>query len=252
MKILINGICGKMGRNLYNYAKSLIDVAVVEGVDTIEKIGGVKIEDFSNVKLLSNIFESEKSEVVIDFSSPKSLDNLLKFCKLRKLPLVLATTGYTSFDEKKIFEASRYIPILKCFNFSYGMQVVLGEIKNMSQKLKDYDIEILETHHNKKEDVPSGTAISMFNEVSISRPLSIAVVGRNGNSQKRLKNEVGIHSIRGGGVIGEHTIKFMSENEVITLTHTAFSKDIYSSGAIFGARKLQGKPNGLYSLIDLM
>ncbi|MGL5052906.1 MAG: 4-hydroxy-tetrahydrodipicolinate reductase [Cetobacterium sp.] len=217
---------------------------------TIKELGQDKIVAF--VDDIKNIDINEEIDVVIDFSHSSKLDDLIENCVNRKYPLVIATTGYTGITLGKIVKASKIIPILLSSNTSLGINAVNGILKTLVPKMEsNFDIEIIEKHHNKKIDSPSGTAITLLETIQNSLKERYSVVyGREG-IVKRNQKEVGIHSIRGGTIVGEHTIIFAGEDEIIEVTHKALSKKIFAIGALKCAEFLKGKEAKLYTMEDI-
>ena len=250
MNILLSGFCGKMGQVVFNLSKKFNDLSVTEGFDREESIKNYNC-DINNVSLISNLNNSKNCDVVVDFSHISNLDNIINFCSKNKKPLVLATTGLTDNDVKKVQNLSKIVPVFMSGNMSEGVYVLLNLIKKATAMLEGWDIEIVEKHHKFKADAPSGTSKMMFNEVKYVRPNVQSVYGRNPDSSKREANEIGMHSIRGGGLVGEHEIEFISENEVIKISHEAFSKGIFAEGALKAALFVVNKQPNLYSMKDL-
>ena len=177
--------------------------------------------------------------------------SFIDFCVKNKTPLVLATKGLTAKHENEVEEASKVIPIFKSSNMSEGVFVLLNLIKKATQMLDGWDVEIIEKHHNLKKDAPSGTGLMMAREVSQIRQDAELVFGRTPASEKRKPQEIGIHAIRGGGYVGDHEIDFISENEVIKISHEAFSKSVFADGALKAAKFLINKPANLYTMKNL-
>ena len=204
MKVVISGICGKMGRILLSCAKENPNIEVIAGVDKVgsdETSLGIKV--FPSFSLYNFI----KPDVIIDFSSRGALVDILNFATNNLVPTVLATTGYNSDDLTLIEKASRHIPIFKSGNMSSGVAALINLVKRACSLVGDVsDIEIIETHHNQKTDSPSGTALMIAGAVKSSIPNRFLNVGRDESSGKRDSNEIGMHSIRGGSVVGKHEI----------------------------------------------
>lgn len=249
MNLVINGFCGKMGQVIYNLAKKDKDFEVKYGVDRQSSIA-IVMGNFTDVRLVDNLFKVRECDVVIDFSHASSLEDVLNFCVINRVPLVVATTGHSVMQERAIIRASKIIPIFKSGNFSEGINVMLSLISLATKGLKDFDIEIIEKHHNKKVDVPSGTAQMLINTIREQRQNSVINLGRSSNG-KRTKEEIGVHSIRGGGLIGEHTVYFLNDAECLSITHTAFSRDVFGIGALHAAKFLVNKEPGLYGMKNL-
>lgn len=217
---------------------------------TIREIGGDKIVAF--VDSIEEININEKIDVVVDFSHFSKLNDLLDRCVERNYPLVIATTGYSGKTLEKIIEASKRIPILLSSNTSLGINAINSILEKLVPKLEEnFDIEIIEKHHNKKIDSPSGTAITLLETIQNSLHEKYDVVyGREG-VDKREKKEIGIHAIRGGTIVGEHTIIFAGEDEVIEISHKALSKKIFAVGALKCVDFIIGKQPRLYTMKDI-
>lgn len=195
---------------------------------------------------------TEKGDVIVDFSHYSRLDTLLDYAVDRGLPLVIATTGYSDEILKKIENSSKKIPILLSSNMSLGINLLQDILEKITPILyPNYDIELIEKHHNKKIDSPSGTA-KTFLEV-IKKNIDEVIEEKYGRvgMEKREKNEIGVHSLRGGTIVGEHSVLFCGNDEIIELKHTALSKKIFAEGALQGAKFIIGKEPGLYSMKDI-
>ncbi len=199
-------------------------------------------KNFDNVK--------EKADVIIDFSNPANLDMIIDYVKKTKTPVVFATTGYTDSELEKINELSKVAPVLRSANFSLGVIVLNRLVKEVTPLLEGYDIEIIEAHHNKKVDSPSGTAKMLLDSV-VQETGYTPVYGREGYSPRQ-KNEIGVHSLRGGTVVGEHEVNYYGVDEVISLKHSAHSKKIFAVGAIKAASWLSNKKPGFYNMDDVL
>ena len=196
-----------------------------------------------------------EADVIIDFSSPKTLDEELSYAVEKKLPIVLCSTGFSQEDLKNVVEASKSIPILRSGNMSLGINTAAKLIQEAAKILagNGFDIEIVEAHHNKKKDAPSGTALLLadaINEVCDNR--YEYVYDRSERREERPENEIGISSIRGGSIVGEHSIIFAGLDEVIEIKHTAYSRAIFGKGAVSAAKFLKGKSAGMYSMKDVL
>ena len=195
---------------------------------------------------------TEKGDVIVDFSHYSRLDTLLDYAMDRGLPLVIATTGYSDEILKKIENSSKKIPILLSSNMSLGINLLQDILEKITPILyPNYDIELIEKHHNKKIDSPSGTAKTLL-EV-IKKNIDEVIEEKYGRvgMEKREKNEIGVHSLRGGTIVGEHSVLFCGNDEIIELKHTALSKKIFAEGALQGAKFIIGKEPGLYSMKDI-
>jgi len=207
IKIILNGCGGKMGKSITTSISNFPNLNIIAGVDAYSKV-------LENYPIFENILKCNiEADVVIDFSRPDSLADILKFCVEKKLPLILCTTGFSQQQIDKINETSKSIPIFRSANMSLGINVVNSVLKQISALLYDsFDIEIVEKHHNQKVDAPSGTALLLADTIKSSLKEEIEYVkGRDGIS-KRKHNEIGIHAIRGGNIIGEHSVIFAGQS----------------------------------------
>ena len=245
MNILVNGICGKMGRTLVQAAQDFDDVTICQGVDSQPSIdanaNSICAMQAQPISFFSNIFFAKKCDVVIDFSSSQSIKNLLDFCLLHQIPVVIATTGHNQFEQNLIVQASKHIPILKCANMSLGANALLKCVENAYPLLRKWDVEIVEAHHAQKKDAPSGTAKMIFEQILACKQ----------KLDEPLKN-VPIHSLRGGGVLGNHEVVFFGEHEMLQIKHVVFSRMCFAKGALTAAKFLIDMPAGLYSMEHLL
>ena len=245
MKVLVNGCNGKMGQTVCNIIKKDEELELCGGFD--KKIENVDFPFFSNIEDIN-----VKPDVIIDFSVPVSTFNILEFALKNKIPIVIATTGFTAEQEEKIKEYSKNIPIFKSANMSFDVNMMKNLLKQIAPKLEGTDIEITEVHHNRKIDSPSGTA-QMFAD-SINEALGNKYhceYNRHDKHEKRDKYEIGMTSIRGGNIVGEHIVQFFGANETFEIKHTSYSRDVFAEGAIKAAKFIVDKPNGLYNMDDL-
>ncbi|MGI6279776.1 MAG: 4-hydroxy-tetrahydrodipicolinate reductase, partial [Acutalibacteraceae bacterium] len=182
------------------------------------------------------------------------LDDILSYAQKRQMPVVLATTGYNNMQIAKIKAVSKKIPIFFTFNMSIGVNLICSLAKKAAAVLgSGFDVEIIEKHHNQKIDAPSGTAIMLANAINSQLGNNMVYeYDRHSKCQKRIKNEIGIHSIRGGTIVGEHDVIFAGHDEVITISHSALSKEVFAVGAIRAAKFLMGKAPGLYDMNSIM
>lgn len=247
-RIAISGACGRMGRVIARLCKERDGCEVCAGID---KLG----EQYDSFPVYKSVFDMpEKPDVIIDFSHPSALDDLLSYCKMNGVPAVLATTGYSDEERAKITSASEEIPVFFTFNMSLGINLLVELARKAAQVLgNDFDIEILEKHHNQKKDAPSGTAIMIAEAINEELGNSKHYVyDRHSVRKPREKAEIGMSAIRGGTIVGEHDIIFAGHDEVITLSHSAQSREVFASGAVNAAVYLCGKPAGLYAMSDLI
>lgn len=254
MEIILSGCCGKMGNSIICATKNFKDCKIVGGIDRTPKACGFPV--FETPEEI-NI----KCDVIIDFSHPNNILPLLDYCKKKTIPCVIGTTGFDDSQISKINEFSQYFPIFMSSNMSLAVYVLNELAKIVTKKLgKDFDVEIVEKHHRKKIDAPSGTALTLANSISqtfnnVHNMKMNLTYDRHLLQKDRAKNEIGIHSIRGGSINGEHEIIFAGDGEVLTISHQAESREIFANGAIKAAKflhKLKGKrSNGMYSMQDL-
>lgn len=247
VKVLLNGCNGRMGQMISHTSLSFNNLKIVAGVDINASVN-------SSYPVFSKLEDCDvEFDVVLDFSSAKSLDSLLSFCIPKNLPLVLCTTGYTQEQLEKIKKASEKIPVFKSANMSIGINIVNNILKEISSKLfKDFDIEIIEKHHNQKLDSPSGTALLLANSIKDSiKEETEFVYGREGIS-KREKKEIGIHAVRGGSIVGDHDVVFAGSGEVIEIRHSAISREVFAVGALRASEYMYEKAPGMYDMDDVL
>lgn len=246
INIILNGCNGRMGKAVSSAIKNYEDMEIVAGVDRFSgKNDYIILEDV-------NLFSGE-ADVILDFSNVASLKNLVTFAKSKKLPLVLCTTGYGQEDLKLIEEASKEIAIFRSANMSIGINILNSLLKKISPLLfGDFDIEIIEKHHNQKLDAPSGTALLLADTIKDSLNETTHYVNGRLGMKKREKNDIGIHAVRGGCIVGEHEIIFAGMGETIELKHTALSREVFAVGALKACQFMKGKETGLYSMDDVI
>lgn len=244
--VLLNGCLGKMGKTVTALSKNFEGLKIAAGVD--------RIKEAMDYPVYNNISDcKEKIDVILDFSRPESLDDLLNYAKENKVSLVLCTTGYTEAQLLKIKEMSSEIAIFRSANMSLGVNIINNILKKVSALLyKDYDIEIIEKHHNQKVDSPSGTALLLANTIkdAISEE-TIFKFGREGIS-KREHKDIGIHAVRGGSIVGEHEVIFAGQGETIEIKHSAVSRDVFAVGALKACEFMGCKSPGLYSMDNML
>lgn len=230
---------------------------LVSGRDDCEIVSGVDVagEQYAGFPVYRKVFDfPEKPDVIIDFSHPSALPDLLSYGKMNNVPLVLATTGYTDEERSQISAASSQIPVFFTFNMSLGINLLVELARKAAQILGgQFDVEIVEKHHNLKKDAPSGTAIMIAEAINEELGGKNRFVYDRHNVRKaRDKDEIGMHAIRGGTIVGEHDVIFAGHDEVITLSHSAQSKEVFAAGAVNAAVFLAGKPAGMYAMSDLI
>lgn len=248
VSVVISGANGKMGRVINSIISARTDCNVIAGIDLVT-------EKYSDFPIYSNFAElTEKPDVIIDFSHPSVLDGLLEYCLSTGTAVVIATTGYSDEQIAKIKKAAEQIPVFFTFNMSLGINLLIKLAKTAAEVLGDqFDVEILEKHHNQKIDAPSGTAIMIANSVNeVLDNRCQYVYDRHSQRKKRDKNEIGIHSVRGGTIVGEHDIIFAGRDEVITLSHSATSKEVFAVGSVNAAVFLAEQEPGIYDMAALL
>lgn len=250
VRLIISGCNGRMGRVVETICSADPEFEIVAGFDLLGAAGD---RDFPICSSPSE-FQGQ-ADVVVDFSSPAALDVLLEFGLQRRVPLVLATTGYSEQQLLDIDRAAGTIPIFRSANMSLGVNVLLQLVRSAVRSLGEgFDLEIVERHHNKKVDAPSGTALMIADAAAEALPYTPEYVyDRQAVRKPREKREIGISSVRGGSIVGDHEVIFAGRDEVIELRHTAMSRDVFASGAIRAAKFLAGiTAPGLYTMSDLI
>ena len=246
INILISGANGRMGKKVFEACAKDNEVKAVCGVDLVDCINN----EFNIYSSFSKV--TEKVDVVIDFSSRLNLTNVLEFCVKTGAKAILCATGMTEEDIALIKKTSEKVALFRSSNMSLGVNILVNLIKQASLALKGYDIEIIEKHHNKKVDAPSGTALMMSGAVKEVLPEKYEIFGREGFVGKRTENEIGVHAVRGGNIVGEHDILFIGENEVITLSHSASDRAMFAEGAIKAAKFMAKQSCGLFDMQDVI
>lgn len=247
INVLVNGCNGKMGQEVVNQIEQSSDFLVLAGFDK-EDLGNTSFPVYNS---LSSI--TVKPDVIIDFSVPVATLNILEYAKTSSIPVVIATTGLSDQQIKTVEEYSKSIPIFKSANMSYDINLMAKILSQIAPILKDSDIEIIETHHNRKVDAPSGTALLLADTINKSLENSMEYnFDRFSSREKRKPNEIGFSSIRGGNIVGEHTVKFYSPYETFEISHTSYSRSVFAEGALKAAKFIINKPAGLYSMDDLL
>ena len=247
-KVILSGCCGKMGAAVTKAVSEREDISIVAGVDIFES-------DSLPYPVFSAISEVPcEADVIIDFSNPSALDSIIEFSKTKKIPAVLCATGYTAEQNQMIEKASTEVAMFRSGNMSLGINLI-SELSKAAAKILggSFDVEIVESHHNLKLDAPSGTAIML--EKAVEEGLDYApelVYDRHSRSQKRDKHEIGMHSIRGGTIVGEHEVIFAGNDEIIKISHTALSKNVFAVGAVNAAIYMKDKNTGMYNMSDVI
>ena len=248
LKITLIGANGKMGQVISRLVEQKDDSSVVCGIDinTEEKAGYPVYASPDEIK--------EECDVIIDFSHPSSLSSALEYAVTNNKGIVVATTGLSKEQIAEIEAASKKTPVFFSANMSLGVNLLIQLAKKATALLEDnFDIEIVEKHHNLKIDAPSGTALAIADAINdVSQYSNEYIYDRHSTRNKRSKREIGIHSVRGGTIVGEHDVIFAGTDEIIEIKHTATSKEIFAVGAVKAAHFLNGKEPGLYNMDDLI
>ena len=239
MTIIVNGALGRMGQQVCRILAESGDTAV-----KVDKAGGEGV--FSSLAEYTG-----HADAVIDFSNHAGAKELADYCVSRKLPLVAATTGYTPEELALLEQAAETVPVFQSFNMSIGVALLARLVKQAAAVFGGADVEIIEAHHNRKADAPSGTALMLADAVKSQRPDSEYVFGRSGQ-HKRQPNEIGIHAIRMGNVVGEHEVIFGTDSQTITLKHQAHDRALFAEGALTAARFVVDQKPGFYHMDDLL
>ena len=247
-RVIISGCNGKMGKVVAECISARNDCEVAAGIDITGGSADFPLFSSPNDDL-------PEADVLIDFSHPSLLSPLLQLGKKRRMPLVLCTTGYSPNQVQDLTDSAKEIPIFYSRNMSLGINLLIELAKKAEQVLGgSFDVEIIEKHHNQKIDAPSGTALMLADEIAdagANKPYHY-MYDRHSQRKKREPDEIGIHSIRGGTIVGEHDVIFAGRHEVITLSHSAQSKEVFASGAVNAAVFLAAQPAGLYDMSDLL
>lgn len=247
INVLLNGCNGKMGKEVINQIGEYTDMVISCGFD----INNQELNHFPVYTKLEDI--KNPVDVIIDFSVPSATLNILEFALKNKIPMVIATTGFSDKENEQIKKAGNIIPIFKSANMSFTINLMSKILEQVAPIFKDSDIEIVETHHNQKKDAPSGTALFLADSINKSLDNTMNYnFDRNLKSKKREKNEIGFSSIRGGNIVGEHTVKFFNLEETFEITHTSHSRSVFADGAIKASEFLVNKPIGFYNMNDLI
>lgn len=247
INVFVNGCNGRMGRTIISQIQNFDNLNLVGGFDiTRDETATFPIfNDFKDINV--------KIDIIVDFSYITMTLDMLEYASQNHIPIVIATTGFTEEQENKIKEYSKNLPIFKSSNMSFDINLMSKIVAEVAKKLYNADIEIIETHHNQKKDSPSGTALLLadaINEVFDNK--KEYVFDRHSKSEKRSPNEIGFSSIRGGNIVGEHTVQFFSPYETFEIKHTSYSRNLFADGALKAAEFLVNQPNGFYNMNDLV
>lgn len=246
--IIFCGINGRMGQAVEELISEKENFKIVAGVDVNTVCRG----DYPVYQNISDV--KEKADVIVDFSFHAAIGSYLEYAKAKKLPIVVSTTGHTPEETALMHEASKFIPVFFSRNMSLGINLLIELAKKAAAMLgDDFDIEIIEAHHNKKLDAPSGTALMIADTISETLENKPEYVyDRSERREERPKNEIGIHAVRAGGIVGEHSVLFGGKNESVIISHSAYSRSVFALGALRAAEFMVGMPAGMYSMSDLI
>ena len=246
LNVLVNGCNGKMGNVVCDLINENENMQVVAGFDR------VRYSD-SQFPIFTDIAEiTIKPDVIIDFSLPIATLNILEYAKTNKIPMVIATTGFTDEETKIIEEASKIIPIFKSANMSYDIMIMKKIVSWLAPLLKNTDIEIIEAHHNRKVDSPSGTAQMLADSINDALDNKLhCEYNRHDKHEKRDKNEIGMSSIRGGNIVGEHSVQFIGNFETFEIKHTSYSRNVFAEGSLKAAEFIVNEQPGMYAMEDM-
>ncbi|MDR1018258.1 MAG: 4-hydroxy-tetrahydrodipicolinate reductase [Lachnospiraceae bacterium] len=249
IRVIMHGCNGRMGHMVSDLIADEADMEIVAGVDRFSEDGKAYpvYEAIADVK--------EEADVIVDFSNAGAIDKLLDDAVVKGLPIVLCSTGLSEEQLQKVEETSKKIAILKSANMSVGINLLLKLLKEAADKLvpAGYDVEIIEKHHNQKLDAPSGTAIALADSINEACDDDFVYkYDRSEVREKRSKKEIGISSVRGGTIVGEHDVLFCGIDEVIEFKHTATSRAVFGKGAIEAAKFLAGKKAGRFEMSDVV
>ncbi len=249
VKMIMHGCNGRMGHVIVDLCKEDQEIQVVAGVDAF----GENTYDFPVFKSLADC--NVDADVIVDFSNASAVDGLLDYCVAKAIPVVLCSTGLSAEQLDKVKEASAKVAVLKSANMSVGVNALIKVLKEVSPLFAaaGFDIEIVEKHHNQKLDAPSGTAIALADSINESLNNEYEYVNdRSTRREKRPVKEIGISAVRGGTIVGDHDVIFAGHDEVVTLSHRAYSRAIFGKGAIQAAKFLAGKSAGMYDMSDVL
>ena len=249
VRVIMHGCNGVMGQVITGMAKDMEGLTIVAGID-------LKNDKENGYPVYASLEEcKEEADVVVDFASPKAADHLMDFCAEKKLGLVLCTTGLSEEQIKKVKETAEKTAVLRSANMSLGINLLMKLVKDAAATLADagFDIEIVEKHHNRKLDAPSGTALALADSINEAMEDRYHYTyDRSARHEKRDPKEIGISAVRGGSIVGEHDVIFAGQDEVVTISHTAYSRAIFGKGALEAAKFLAGRPAGLYNMADVI
>ncbi|MBQ7919340.1 MAG: 4-hydroxy-tetrahydrodipicolinate reductase [Lachnospiraceae bacterium] len=249
IRFIMHGCNGKMGQVISQIVAADADLEMVAGIDRVD-------DGHNSYPVFTDIKDCDvEADVIIDFSAAPAVDGLLEYCVEKQIPCVLCTTGLSQEQLDKVAEASGKVAILKSANMSLGINLLLKMLKEAAGVLAPagFDMEIVEKHHNLKVDAPSGTALALADSINEEFGNEYEYVyDRSQKREKRSSKEIGISAVRGGTIVGDHDVIFAGVDEVITFSHTAYSKSVFAKGAVQAGKFLAGKPAGMYGMADVI
>ena len=248
--LILCGCGGRMGQAIVRAAAQSDSLRIVAGVD----VNADAIAPACPFPVYQNVSEfPDRADVIVDFSHHTALPSLLAYAKATDTPLVVATTGHTEEELAEMKETAKEVGVFFSRNMSIGINLLIELCRTAAKTLgTSFDVEIIEKHHNQKLDAPSGTALMIAEGIAEERETTEFVYDRHAVRKKRSSEEIGIHSVRGGTIVGEHEAIFAGENEIVTLSHTATSREVFAAGALRAAVYMTGKSAGLYDMTDLI
>ncbi len=248
-RIIMNGCNGRMGRVITDMAKEDPQIEIVAGIDTYNGIAN----DYPVFKTIGEC--DVEADAIVDFSSPLAFDQVLDYSVEKQVPYVVCTTGLSEEQIARLNEESKKVAVLRSANMSMGINILLKLVAEAAKKLEGagFDIEIVEAHHRHKKDSPSGTALALADAINEAEDNKYTYVyDRSQRREERPKDEIGISAVRGGSIVGDHSVIFAGTDEVIEFNHTAYSRAIFAKGALQAAKYLAGKPAGFYTMSDVI
>jgi 4-hydroxy-tetrahydrodipicolinate reductase len=248
-KIILVGCNGKMGQMITGIAADDADAVIVAGIDVIDN----RDNGYPVYAKLADC--KEKADAIIDFSSSQGIEERVDYAVEKQIPLVECSTGLSEEQTSYLLDAGKKVAVLRSANMSVGVNLLIKLVKEAAKKLasEGFDIEIVEKHHNQKLDAPSGTALALADSINEAMDNQYEYVyDRSQVRQKREKKELGISAVRGGTIVGEHDVIFAGTDEVVTFSHSAYSRGVFAKGSVVAAKYLKGKGAGLYDMADVL
>lgn len=244
MNIILNGANGRMGKEIRAALEKNSDMGIVAAIDPgFELANAIQMANFPVYDI--------GADAIIDFSHHSAINAVADYAEKFNVPVVLCTTGQTEEEMARVNELAKKVPVFFSANMSMGVALLCELAKKSAEVLPDAEIEIIEKHHSAKLDAPSGTALMLANAIKSVREKLTFMLGRSGR-RERDKNEIGIHAVRAGSIVGEHEVILATKNEIITVSHSAMSRSVFADGAIAAAKWIKGKSAGLYTMQDLI